>query len=348
MNPGKNTIDWLKNEQLHIDPEWMIETPKGLTWWPGRHAQHIEVAGRETGPDGDVADYVRIRTDFLRNCQLNPRLNAGINLIMKNCTMSGPVFDKQTGDLGLCSIVRVHEGIRGWMAPLLSVAAMLQVLEAQNLAPMVAELAGVQTAESGHPDSGTREEPDELVGGFSGILEETGDAESAWRASEFESALNQYMQGPPALMASGGGAGLTVEFPYGDFSSLCQFKGDEAHPIIGKGLLIKQTFPFHNLEENKTTNAALEMNRGELSKRPAGYGFGSYRHDGSCLHFTCFIPNAAYRAGFLPNLYFACAGRAQALSAVFTKNDWSTPRSAPSQTKARPKSALERMMDFFK
>ena len=21
MNPGKNTIDWLKNEQLHIDPE---------------------------------------------------------------------------------------------------------------------------------------------------------------------------------------------------------------------------------------------------------------------------------------------------------------------------------------
>ena len=322
MNPGKNTIDWLKNEQLHIDPEWMIETPKGLTWWPGRHAQHIEVVGRETGPDGDVADYVRIRTDFLRNCQLNPRLNAGINLIMKNCTMAGPVFDKQTGDLGLCSIVRVHEGIRGWMAPLLSVAAMLQVLEAQNLAPMVAELAGV----------------------IAGILEETGDAESAWKASEFESALNQYMQGPPALMASGGGAGLTVEFPYGEFSSLCQFKGDEAHPIIGKGLLIKQTFPFHNLEENKTTNAALEMNRGELSKRPAGYGFGSYRHDGSCLHFTCFIPNAAYRAGFLPNLYFACAGRAQALSAVFTKNDWS----APSQTKARPKSALERMMDFFK
>ena len=47
MNPGKNTIDWLKNEQLHIDPEWMIETPKGLTWWPGRHAQHIEVVGRE-------------------------------------------------------------------------------------------------------------------------------------------------------------------------------------------------------------------------------------------------------------------------------------------------------------
>ena len=33
MNPGKNTIDWLRNEQLHIDPEWMIETPKGLTWW---------------------------------------------------------------------------------------------------------------------------------------------------------------------------------------------------------------------------------------------------------------------------------------------------------------------------
>jgi hypothetical protein len=348
MNPGKNTLNWLKNEQLRIDPEWMIETPKGLTWWPGRHAQHIEVLSRETGPDGDVADYVGIRTDFLRNCQSNPRLNAGINLIMKNATMSGPVFDKHTGEVSLCSIVRVHEGIREWMAPLLSVAAMLQVLEAQNLAPMVADLAGVESAESGHPENGTREEPDELVGGFSGLLEETGAGDSRWGAAEFQSALNQYMQGPPALMASGGGAGLTVEFPYGDFSSLCQFKGDEAHPIIGNGLLIKQTFPFHNLEENKTTDAALEMNKGELSKRPAGYGLGSYRHDGSCLHFTCFIPNAAYRPGFLPNLYFACAGRARALSAVFTKNDWTSSPPVSKKSAARPQSALERLLGRLK
>lgn len=348
MNPGKKTIDWLKSEQLRIDPEWMIETQNGLTWWPGRHAQHIEVVGRETDPSGDVAEYVRIRTNFLKNCQPNPRLNPGINLIMQNATMSGLVFDKQTGELDLCSMVRVHEGIRGWMAPLLSVAAMLQIIEAQNFAPMVAELAGVESAESGHPQSGTRREPDELVGGFEGILEETGDAESRWQAPEFEAALNQYMQGPPSLMASGGGAGLTVEFPYGDFSSLCQFKADQAHSIVGNGLLIKQTFPFHNLEEIKTTNAALEMNRGELSKRPAGYGFGSYRHDGTCLHFTCFIPNAAYRSGFLPNLYFACAGRAQALSAVFTKNDWSSLGSASSQPKERPKSALERFLDRFK
>lgn len=325
MNPGKNTLNWLKNEQLRIDPEWMIETPKGLTWWPGRHAQHIEVVGRETASNGDVADYVRIRTDFLRNCQLNSRLNVGIELIMKNCTMAGPVFDKQSGELSLCSVVRVHEGIWGWMAPLLSVAAMLQILEAQNLAPMVAERAGVESAESGHPENGIREEPDELIGGFAATLEGAGAEESRWRAPEFQSAVDLYMQQAPALLASSGGAGLTVEFPYGDFSSLCQFKGDEAHPILGNGLLLRQTFPFHNLEENKTTHAALEMNRGELSKCRSGYGFGSYRHDGRCLHFTCFIPNAAYRAGFLPSLYFACAARAQALSAVFTKNDWSAP-----------------------
>jgi hypothetical protein len=85
-------------------------------------------------------------------------------------------------------------------------------------------------------------------------------------------------------MASDGGAGLTVEFSFGDFSSLCQFKGDEAQRIIGKGLLVRQTFPFHDLEENKTTNAALEMNKGELSRRPAGYGFGSYRRRSTRSH----------------------------------------------------------------
>lgn len=38
MKPGKHTLNWLKNEQLRIDPEWMIDTPKGLTWWPDAFA----------------------------------------------------------------------------------------------------------------------------------------------------------------------------------------------------------------------------------------------------------------------------------------------------------------------
>jgi hypothetical protein len=50
-----------------------------------------------------------------------------------------------------------------------------------------------------------------------------------WTAPEFQQAVNQYMQRPwrPAMAA--GGAGLTVEFPYGNFSSLCQFQGDQGH-----------------------------------------------------------------------------------------------------------------------
>jgi len=348
MNPGKNTINWLKNEQLRIDPEWMIETPKGLTWWADQHAQHIEVTHRETGPDGDVADYVRIRTELLKNCDLTPKTEAALNMLMTLATMSGPVYLKESRSVELCCSVRIHEGIRGWMAPLLSVAAMLQIQEVRNAAGLLGVMADGDMATSGHPVSGMREEPDELVEGFGGLLKMSGGENSKWNPAEFQSAVDKHMQAPPSLGASAGGAGLTVEFPYGDFSSLCQLKADEKHPVVGNGLFLRQTYPFHDLAKEKTIGAALAMNKGELFDRPAGYGFGSYLHDGSCLHYTMFIPNAAYRPGLLPNLYYACATRACALSTVFTKNDWSSPGAASAQSKPRPKSALERMMDFFK
>jgi hypothetical protein len=40
------------------------------------------------------------------------------------------------------------------------------------------------------------------------------------------------------------------------------------------------------------------------------------------IHFTSFLPNMAYRDGLIPNLYFACAGRARELSIRLTETDW--------------------------
>jgi hypothetical protein len=40
-----------------------------------------------------------------------------------------------------------------------------------------------------------------------------------------------------------------------------------------------------------------------------GYGFGSYHYARGVLRFRTFLPNALYRRGLLPNLYYSCAGR---------------------------------------
>lgn len=346
MNAGISTINWLYNEQLRVDEEWSLKTSGGFAWWAHQHRQRIEVISSEVGPAGDNVYHVRVETELIRNLKLSDKALTGIQLLMSEASMAGPVYDHETGILSLSSLVAVHERIRDWMSPLISVAAMLQISVAQRVGAQIAEFMGGHSAISEHPMNGFREEPDELVGGFSSLIESSGENPSLWRINEFQQAVDQHMQQLPSLLATAGGAGLTVEFPYGEVSSLCQMKGDEPHPTLGNGLFIQQSFPIENLSDSEGTRLALELNSVELSQKPAGYGFGSYCYSDECIHFTGFIPNASYRSGLLPNIYFACAGRARAMSIRFKKDNWSNISSSV-QTPAR-QSAIERIMKIFR
>jgi hypothetical protein len=133
-------------------------------------------------------------------------------------------------------------------------------------------------------------------------------------ASAFADTVANFMRTPPSLMATDGGMGLTVEFPFGDASSLCQFIGDKDHPLHGKGLLILQRFPHEAPTEADGIRMALEFNRTEFNEHPAGYGLGSYVYVDDIICFTGFIPNLLLRDGLLPDLYYSCAGRAPAMS----------------------------------
>ena len=321
MNAGNATVDWLYDEQLKVDDAWSVRRSGGFTWWPHRHAQHVEVIGSEAGPDGNAGYFVRVKTDFVRNVNLSEEALTGIGLIMSNSTMSGLIYDPETKLLSLSSLVRVHEGIRPWMSRLISVAAMLQVADAHFIAPNMPPLLGGESAESGHPENGLRPEPDELAKGFGPMVWAAGEKPSAWNDWEFQQTVDQYMQRPPALVATGGGPGLTVEFPYGEGSSLCEMKGGQGHPRIGNGLLLVQSFPVGSISESDGTRLALELNVEELDRKPSGYGFGSYCFRDGCVRFTGFIPNVAYAEGFLPNLYFSCISRAHAMSARLADDD---------------------------
>jgi hypothetical protein len=134
------------------------------------------------------------------------------------------------------------------------------------------------------------------------------------------------MQKPPSLLATSDGSGVTVEFPYGDRSSLCEAKGNAPHPRHGNGLLLLQSFPVSVSSDSDGIKLALSLNRVELTEKPLGYGFGSYCYRDKIIHFTSFLPNAAYRKGLLPNIYFACGNRAREMSIRLMGSDW-TPES---------------------
>jgi hypothetical protein len=335
MNAGEKTIDWLFQEQLRVDHKWSIKLPTGFTWWADRHAQTIEIVGSESSEDGETAYLISIRTDLLRNLKLTDKTAAGINaLLMHFASMAGPVLDEKNGTLSLCSLVRVHESVREWMSALISVASVLQIAEARIMAPDLAKVFGAESAESGHPDNGERPVPDELAEIVANLIAPVGRQPCKWLQGEFAEVVNDYMQAPPCLLATNGGLKFTAEFPFGyEFidhpiygrrreSSLFRGSGCDPHPRYGNGLLLIQSFRASDLSEEEGVRLAFSLNTGELTKNPAGYGFGSYCYDEGCIHFTSFLPNAVHRQGLLPSVYWAGASRAWYMSKVLTDVAW--------------------------
>ena len=337
MNAGMKTIEWLFSEQLRVDDKWSVRTPNGFRWWADRNEQTIEVVGQEAGPDGEMGYAVSVRTELLRSLHLGDGELRVVPILMGFASMAGPVYDQEAKTLSLCSLVRVHKAISQWMNPLISVAALLQIGEARIMGSLLAKMLNAEEAFSGPPHHGLRFEPDELAEIIATLIAPMGAQPSRWSPAEFQDVVDRFMNQPPALLASAGGAGFTVEFPYGEQSSLCQAKADQRHPRYGNGLFLLQSFPVKATSDTDGVKLALSMNKIELTERPAGYGFGSYAYKDSALHFTSFLPNAIYRPGLLPNIYFSCTQRAREMSVRLVGSDWT------SESFTQQRSALGRM-----
>jgi len=322
VNTGRQSVEWLYR-QLQVDDDWAIRTLNGFKWWADKNAQTVEVLGEEAAPDGDIGYWISVRTQFLRDVDLTDHQVAGIRaLLMPFAAMAGPVYDAKTRTVDLCSLVRVHQDISTGLNPLISVAAVLQIGEVSIMASEVAKALHVNDATSGHPKHGMRPRPDEMAGVIASLIVPLGQQPSKWSATEFHDAVDKYMQQPPSLGATAGDTGCTVEFPYGDHSSLCQMMSDQPHPRYGNGLFQLQSFPVSPMSDAEGTRLGLSLNATELAEKPSGYGFGSYVYRDGSVYFTSFLPNAAHRAGLLPSLYYSSASRARAMSLRFTDHDW--------------------------
>lgn len=344
MNVGQQTVEWLYSEQLKVDDEWSVRTPRGFKWWAHKHAQTIEVIGEEPGPDGSNGYFISVRTEVLRCITLSDEARSSLNeAIMPCASMAGLVYDERAKSISLTSLVRVHEGIADWMRPIISVAAALQLPEARTLSQMLAPMLGAEAAESGPPGRKMRDTPDEMAGLAESLIIPLGRAPARWSPAEFTEAVRVYMNRPPALMATDGGGGFTVEFPFGaEDSSLCTASMRQPHPFLGNGLTVVQKFRVFGMGPSEGATLAWSLNQEELTQKPFGYGFGSYCYRDGNICFVSFYPNAVYRPGLLPNMFFACAGRAQSMSVRLGGAGWAPQSFSPKR------SALGRIIDLFR
>lgn len=324
VNAGEQTLEWLYREQLQVDDQWSIRTPSGFTWWADRNAQTVEILGEETGPDGQAGYLIGVRTDVMTDLDLSGEALSELNDgPMRFAALAGPVYDRDARTLRLQSLGRVHAENAEWMGPVLASAAALQLAEARLLGPALSETLGARPARTDHPHNGPRKTPDDMVYAVN-VFVEHGKAGCCWTEADFIDAVEAFMTTPPALGATSGGRGFTVEFPFGDRSSLCQVSGAQPHPLYGNGLFVLQRFPFAAPDAARGAELALTLNGAEFTQNATGFGFGSYVHDNGILCFTAFIPNALHRQIALPNLYFACAARALVMSVWLLDEQWAT------------------------
>jgi hypothetical protein len=324
MSTGIETINWLYNDQLKVDGKWAVKTDTSFSWWADKNKQTIEIIAEEE-LDGMRGYLISVNTDVLISTQINEgELDILNNLIMKNASMSGVVYDENLQTLKLHSLLRVHEAIADWMNPLISVASTLQIAEANRYGQELINYFPGELAVSGHPENGIRNKPDEMAGVVQSLFAPIGKEPCHWQEQEFESAVQDYMQRPPSICASNGGLGLSVEFPFDNQSSLCEFKGTETHPVYGNGLFIKHSFPPLDLSNKEGVNLALSLNKSSLTELPHGYGIGSYCYNNDMLQHVTFLPNALYRPGLIPSLYSSCATRAEEVTFYITGKEWTS------------------------
>lgn len=330
MNAGERTISWLFEDQLQVAQEWSEPVPTGFRWWADKHAQTIELIGEEVRPDGSLAYLVRVQTELLKGLTLDDQKAVILNTaVMPFSSMSGIVFDSKSKTLQLSSMVRVHDSITDWMNPIISASAVLQIGEAEALSPSLVAGLGAEESLSGPANRGMRPEPDELAGITSSLIIPVGQEPQKWPPAEFQELKNQYFSKPPSLLGSASSSGFTVEFAYGNESSLCQVMTNQPHPNYGNGLFLLQSFPVSVATDAEGAKLALSMNFKELSQSPYGYGLGSYAFKKDTLHFTSFFPNFIYRPGLLPNIYFSCAQRAHEMSSQLTGSKWKEHTASP-------------------
>ena len=197
---------------LQIDAEWSTREGRGFTWWAHRHAQRVW-AEEPLDRDGASTSVVHVETDVMRGLsRLSDEEALGHEVVLSvlagTSSLAALVVD---GDAArFHATVVVHEEIRRWVSRLIQMAALVQIVNAEQFTEHAASKLGLEQDTSGHPQRGPRSEPDEMID----ALEDLPLRDRPWgEQAEFEEVAAFFTN--RGVLSFPSELGLTAEFPYG-------------------------------------------------------------------------------------------------------------------------------------
>jgi hypothetical protein len=279
---------------FRLNDRWSVRSGRGFTWLPHERAQRIWATEATPWHGVQVSRLVAESPLFVGKDGDREELTS-LSWLGANATTSGLVVEH--GAVSLRCSVLVYEDNQEWASRVFQVAALVQAMEAQQVAADIAASLGYEPTVEVHPDSGRRTKPDPILSSLTDRAVWAG--QHRWTKRDFTRAigwLNQY-----GIRAVEGPSGLVAEFPFGASGVNLLRVNKERHPQLGWGVRMKLTLDGWPVRPLGTGLLPVELNAMEHDTWDSGHVIGSWAvdRDGASPYFTCFLPSALYQPEFL-------------------------------------------------
>jgi hypothetical protein len=301
------------HDALEVPGEWTLEAHRNFTWWPHHLAQHVWAEPPRMSNEIEVAR-VHASTDLLRKVPDVESTVDRLSALNRFATLSALVWERESGEIVLHTAAYAHARNVAWLLPLLDAAVVLQAAEAHAQVEELAALFGAEPAESAHPSSGRRRDPDDLLDVMGNVYGRVGSDPSPFTEADFEATVQ--MEPRPWTEAHRDGLGFSAQLslagPGGagqaETHAVLQASAHTQHPRLGSGMTLRLTLP-HVLGMSAAEEAAY-LNLAEFREWTNSHLFGAWCKSGEdALSFVQFVPAAVYEAGLLSRLSWNLAVR---------------------------------------
>ena len=300
------------HDTVEVPATWSLEAHRNFTWWAHRLAQHVWA---EPPRFSNEIEVVRIHaaTDLLRKVPDGDQTIDRLSALNRFATLSALVWERESAEIVLHTAAYVHARNVSWLLPLLNAAVVLQTAEAHAQVDELASHFEAEPAETNHPSSGRRRDPDDILDVLGTVYGRVGSARSPFTEADFEATTQ--MEPRPWTKAEQDGLGFTAELNLpgaaqgeAETHAVVHASADTQHPRLGTGLVLRLTLPP---ARGQTAAAqAAELNLAEFREWTNSHLFGAWCKSGEdALSFVQFLPAAVYEAGLLSRLAWNLAVR---------------------------------------
>lgn len=301
------------HDALDVPSEWMLEAHRNFTWWPHHLAQHVWAEPPRTSNEIDVVR-IHASTDLLRKVPDTDETGERLSALNRFATLSALVWERGSGEIVLHAAAYAHARNVAWLLPLLDAAVVLQAAEAHAQVEDLAAQFGGEPAESAHPSSGRRRDPDDILDVLGNVYGRVGNDKSPFTEADFEATVQ--MEPRPWTEAHREGLGFSAQLSLpgaggagqADTHATLQASADTQHPRLGSGMTLRLTLP--HTPGTSAAEEAASLNLAEFREWTNSHLFGAWCKSGEdSLSFVQFIPAAVYEAGLLSRLSWNLAVR---------------------------------------